>query len=98
MNLDLTIEPYTEQVIRELKYLKNYLSITETRTCEYEVQVLTAALCRSPLYSQKIDTDTFGIPCEKIGDKTPVGECGYFLVLWGTLFSDVAYSLLIFDL
>jgi len=53
------------------------LSITETRTCEYEVQVLTAALCRSPLYSQKIDTDTFGIPCEKIGDKTPVAPMGY---------------------
>ena len=49
-------------------------STTETRTCEYEVQVLTAALCKSPLYSQKIDTDTFGIPCEKMGDKTPTGK------------------------
>jgi len=53
------------------------LSITETRTCEYEVQVLTAALCKSPLYAQKIDTDTFGIPCEKIGDITPIAPMGY---------------------
>jgi len=53
------------------------LSITETRTCEYEVQVLTSALCKSPLYAQKIDTDTFGIPCEKIGDITPIVPLHY---------------------
>merc|ERR1712113_801709 len=47
------------------------LSITETKTCEYEIQILTSALCKSPIYAQKHDTDMFGIPCEKIGEQTP---------------------------
>ena len=49
-------------------YMKTYIfSITETRTCEYEIQILTSALCKSPFYAQRLDTDTFGIPCEKVG-------------------------------
>merc|ERR1712130_213833 len=53
------------------------LSVTETSTCEYEIVILTSALCSSPLYAQKLDSETFGIPCQKIGD-APTGdtECG----------------------
>ena len=47
--------------------MKILFSITETRTCEYEIQILTSALCKSPFYAQRLDTDTFGIPCEKVG-------------------------------
>jgi len=52
------------------------LSITETRTCEYEIQILTSALCKSPFYAQRLDTDTFGIPCEKVGT-SPTIPVGY---------------------
>merc|ERR1712130_657327 len=48
------------------------LSVTETSTCEYEIVILTSALCSSPLYAQKLDSETFGIPCQKIGDAPTV--------------------------
>merc|ERR1712130_826460 len=53
------------------------LSVTETSTCEYEIVILTSALCSSPLYAQKLDSETFGIPCQKIGD-APTVPSGYF--------------------
>jgi endoplasmic reticulum lectin 1 len=51
------------------------LSITETSTCQYEIVILTASLCKSPVYAQQLDKETFGIPCEKIGDapRVPTG-------------------------
>jgi len=52
------------------------MSITETTTCEYEILVLTNLLCSSPLYSLHLDTETFGIPCQKIGD-SPTVPIGY---------------------
>merc|ERR1712227_1122145 len=53
-------------------YHNEILSVTETSTCMYEIVILTNQLCSSPLYSQKLDSDTFGIPCQKLGDAPTV--------------------------